>query len=474
METDNILLKEEKEQYQKEQNDLLKTVLDYRFFKPWEGNALQTISGTNLQNDANLEIFITNQCNQSCEYCYLVKYPDLYPCAKDHPTLINNLKILFNYLIEKDYYIPEINFFTGEIWQSQFGLDILDLTFEYCYEKGLGIGEIIIPSNCSFIIDRDATDKIQQRINKFSKFGIPLKFSISVDGKYVDNGVRPRNSKTIYTDEFYDNLFIFAKRNFFCFHPMISAAGIEHWSENYKWWVQMHNYYNIDIFKSMFFEVRNNDWTDEKIKIYCKLLEEMADDFLTTVCNNDITQFADVMAMIRNAPIITTGYLPFFMQKSDTFPNCTLATELHVRLGDLALIPCHRTCYNKYLYGHFVVEDDKIVDIKAINPQMAIQVYMGNIMYTIPGCDTCLWRETCLHQCFGCAIENSKDPFFPIYGVCKMLKAKYNCLMQYYKDKGIIDYYKTINIQELGADFVVNLLALYQRWEDDPNGMGTY
>ena len=33
----------------------------------------------------------------------------------------------------------------------------------------------------------------------------------------------------------------------------------------------------------------------------------------TTVCNNDITQFADVMAMIRNAPIITTGYLPFFM-----------------------------------------------------------------------------------------------------------------------------------------------------------------
>jgi len=39
-----------------------------------------------------------------------------------------------------------------------------------------------------------------------------------------------------------------------------------------------------------------------------------------------------------------------------------------VRLGDLAICPCHRQAYDEYLYGHFVVENNRITGIKANNP----------------------------------------------------------------------------------------------------------
>jgi len=38
-----------------------------------------------------------------------------------------------------------------------------------------------------------------------------------------------------------------------------------------------------------------------------------------------------------------------------------------VRLGDLAICPCHRTSYDKYLLGKFEVKDNQIIGIKANN-----------------------------------------------------------------------------------------------------------
>ena len=62
------------------------------------------------------------------------------------------------------------------------------------------------------------------------------------------------------------------------------------------------------------------------------------------------------------------GYVPWCFPETDTFIGCTCATDLTVRLGDLAICPCHRTSYNKYLYGKYVIENEEIIDIEAYNP----------------------------------------------------------------------------------------------------------
>lgn len=111
---------------------------------------------------------------------------------------------------------------------------------------------------------------------------------------------------------------------------------------------------------------------------------------------------------------VISGYINWAFPETDTFMGCTVATDLTVRLGDLAICPCHRTAYDKYLYGYFVVENDKIVDITANNPQMAIKVLMNNINLANFGCDQCLYNHYCLKGCCGSQIENTGDPWIPV------------------------------------------------------------
>lgn len=70
------MLNEDKNQFQAEQTKLLKTILDLRFFQPWVD---MTRDSGALNQDANLEIFLTAACNQKCDYCYLIKHEGLYP-----------------------------------------------------------------------------------------------------------------------------------------------------------------------------------------------------------------------------------------------------------------------------------------------------------------------------------------------------------------------------------------------------------
>ena len=150
------MLEQNKIDFQQEQNQLLKTVLDLRYFQPWKEEDNQY----SLRNDANLEIFITPSCNQHCEYCYLVKYDGLYPKEiNNKDTILNNLKILYDYIIEQKYHIPKIEFFTGEIWHTNFGLEILEITYQYL-QNGLNVDWFMIASNCSFVTSPFVTSKV--------------------------------------------------------------------------------------------------------------------------------------------------------------------------------------------------------------------------------------------------------------------------------------------------------------------------
>lgn len=75
---------------------------------------------------------------------------------------------------------------------------------------------------------------------------------------------------------------------------------------------------------------------------------------------------------------------------------------IHIRLGDLAIVPCHRTCYNHLLGGYFVKneEDSEIIDIKANNATSYIQMKSFNPVFS-PKCLDCTYSDICLKGCLG-------------------------------------------------------------------------
>lgn len=455
----------DKNQFQKEQNELLKAVLDARFFSPWSEAKYNDPAA--LVHDAKLEIFITNTCNQSCEYCYLIKNPGLYPADKRDPALIiNNLKLLYDFILKNNYHIPLADIFTGEIWHTQLGLDFFETTLQYL-KKGMRIDQFLIASNCSFVYNDKARNQIQNYINQFQIYNSCITYSISIDGKIIEEQERPLNNGMVKNDDYYDKIFTFAKYNGYNFHPMVAANSVKYWIENYQWWESQFEKWDMDINSIMMLEVRNAEWTEENIRDYLTFLNYLIDNFIKKYCNNDPKLLANAMMRVRNPKHVSlSGYIPWIFTEADDFLGCSISENLTVRLGDLAICPCHRTAYNKYLYGKFIVKNGEIVDIEANNPQMAIKVLLGNIKSVTNRCDTCLFRDYCLKFCLGSSLESLGDPFIPDHNICTFFHSKYSFLIKKYKELGIIDYYRTISPFEMGYNRVEKFLNMVDTWEE--------
>ena len=45
--------------------------------------------------------------------------------------------------------------------------------------------------------------------------------------------------------------------------------------------------------------------------------------------------------------------------------ECTISYTLMIRAGDLSIVPCHRTSYQKFIYGKYIVKNNQIQGIEA-------------------------------------------------------------------------------------------------------------
>ena len=285
--------------------------------------------------------------------------------------------------------------------------------------------------------------KIQHFINEFKKIGIALTFSISVDGAIIEEENRPLNNGVVKTEEFYDKLFIFAKHNHFGFHPMVAAYSIEKWIDNFKWWEKQCAKYDMNVDEVvMLLEVRNNDWTEEKIDAFCDFLKFLIDrqNFKTV---KELASYLFDFDLYDEK--IMPGYSPQFFPQAQGAIGCSISNSLIIRLGDLAICPCHRTSYNKLLYGKFIVENNKITDIQANNVEFAIRCLLGNELLCGMKCDVCIFAPYCLKGCRGSQYENVADPLYPVPGVCHFFERKYTFLVSYLNQLGVIDYLKQTN-----------------------------
>ena len=440
-------IKKDRQTFQDEQNELLKTILDARFFKPWSkeyNNPSDVPVGA-------LELFLTSYCNQKCEYCYLIKHEGLYPKEYNNKTLImKNLAHIFDWILNENYHIPMVEFYTGEIWSSEWGIEVLDLALTYI-KKGMQVDQFLIPSNCSFLMNKEQSYRIQQFIDEFKLYGSSLVFSLSVDGKIIEEKERPLNNGEIKTDDFYESLFMFAKHNNFGFHPMLSANSAKYWIENYKWWKKMLHKYDMTLSQMMLLEVRSDTWTEENIKDYQKFLRYMIDD-IVNFHGEEYFDYAVEDLLFCNQTYVTdpkepliynsgTPYIPIVLPEIKGYYGCTISTSLTLRVGDLALCPCHRSAYNKYLFGWLTQDENGDINgIKANNPQMAIPLYILDKNAGALKCDCCIYNNYCLGICCGHSIEQTGDPFRQVDNTCHFLQEKFKFLIKTYKEIGLLDW----------------------------------
>ena len=468
---DNSIIQRDREKYQKEKDEFLYSILDNRFFYAWRRGPCMTPDDVPA---GGLELFITPTCNQKCEYCYLQRHiNDLYPKENNNrETIIKNFKHVLDWCVEEDFNLPNLDLYSGEIWHTSFGLELLDIAFDYIANKGLRCNKVSIPTNATFLENKLQTIEIQNRINDFRSIGSALTFSLSIDGKYLEDIERERNDGTLRDDDFYEKVFTFAKHNDFGFHPMLAAKSAKYWKENFEWWLSMFKKYELPIDRLMLLEVRNDDWEEEDIEAYKDFLRYLM-EFTLNFHGGDFHDTVDDLLMLNQVYATHNdllwgeemNYIPISFSPNRGYYGCTLPQHLTVRLGDLAICPCHRTAYNKYLYGWFVQDENgRIIDVKANNPQVAVNLLFLDNRNAILGCDSCTYRNFCLGTCRGQSIEATKDIFQNDPKVCNFLKQKYYFTFKLYEEYGIMSWLEE-NLTEYhsGYSYLKNFVETWKR-----------
>jgi len=298
---------------------------------------------------------------------------------------------------------------------------------------------------------------------RFKENHIRIHFSWSTDGKFCTD---TREKKTL-DDVYWNKMFERVHKLEAGYHPMVSPENIDYWVKNYQWWLDMFQKHNLTFphwFQPYMLEVRNDGWTDEKIAKYLELLKFMFEKRLE-MNDNDISKLAahlfDGSGIDDSLLMADSGDLLFFkLHDSPPCNNCIgcgIQSTCHIDLSNLQIVPCHRLAYEQLRAGEFITNDEKIIDLKAINPSIYIATHTcaANLL---PKCVTCKWNPLCLHGCLGAQFEYSGEVFLPIPSVCNLSKAKYSFMIKLINETGILkcalekDYIKSDKLKQ----FLIN------------------
>ena len=208
----------------------------------------------------------------------------------------------------------------------------------------------------------------------------------------------------------------------------------------------------------MMLEVRNDDWTEEKIQEYCKFLTYV---FKTRFeeNNNDPALMLKNMGKYKNRG----SYDNIHLIPVNNRLGCIIQKSITIRAGDLAIIPCHRLGYNKFVAGKF--NDDFSLEASNIAPFVRVQSLNANLL---PICEDCGIKSFCIKGCLGSQYESNKDLMLPINSVCKMFKARFETLLKLYLEYGLIEeMQKTANDDVLYRHILSELKKVPEDFQKD-------
>jgi radical SAM protein with 4Fe4S-binding SPASM domain len=249
------------------------------------------------------------------------------------------------------------------------------------------------------------------------------------------------------------------------FHPMVNAHSIEKWKEQGEWWIRKIKERNLDLYQcTMFLEVRNDEWTEDKIKHYLAYLNTMVNLTLELIHDNDLERY---IRTVLRCPIDgerkrVNNYDAQGFNFTGANKGCGIDRLLSIRLGDLAWVPCHRLSYEKLIYGRLSVnEDKKIVGIEALN----IPLFVGINSLSYKGhfkCDTCPIAQICTRGCYGAQFEAHKEIYYPCETVCDLYKARFIFLYHKYTSMGIMNEPEDKIIDDIIKQ--INETEEYKKW----------
>lgn len=440
MDWENIMNSEDKiltylDSNQQERNALLNNFLERYFYQNFR-------EGEKPAAYRAVELFIKGNCPNNCAYCYLKRHgKELYPInEQSNEQILKNIKIFLDFY-KKQHFKTEFSLFSSDLFKDGFIYDVLDVFYEEFKDKYNPYRpiSIMIPDHGNFLYSQEETDKLQGYIDKFFDINLRIIISLSIDGKFMDQN----RGDASRTDEFYQRAIEFASKNFYAFHPMVSAINIDKWIDNYDWWhsneVPAHLADRL-----MMLEVRDDNWTPKALKDYLNFLNHVIDEEFART-NYDKASFAKRVIGSDKYPgkgydnVLLIHTLNPVTECDFASTGCSVAKNLCVRAGDLAIVPCHRTSYEQYVIGNYVVENGEIVDVKCKNWEIASAVYSWN-RNSFPQCPDCAIRYWCVGPCFGSNFESTGDLFWTPISVCNLFKAKTNFQFMKYEAMGLMPY----------------------------------
>lgn len=415
--------------YQEENNALFNSFLEHTFLKGWTDK-----DNERYENFRRIEFILNSRCNLNCKYCYYTKFGDkLYPKEiSQSDRILHNLELLLDWLI-KNSYAPDVDFFSGEPLFQKVGFDALEMILDKFSKAKKKPKNIVIPTNYTFISSDELTEKVEKLLRDSQGVGIPTILSASFDGKFCEANRPWKSGDETRDNGYYDDCFRFNARHRFGFHPMIYSHLIEKWEDNFLWFQEKFEKFGIPFSNIYLLEVRNVEWTDKQIRDYMDFIRFLIEWTLEVPCKGVVGNYLDFLFKRRGYNILNNC-----LTTIGRGLGCSLQSCLYVRLGDLAIVPCHRQSYSQFILGKFVVEDSKIKGIEAKNPELAI----GEVAFdskTMPQCETCAIKYLCQGQCLGSMYETTGDLFSPIPTVCRLEHAKIASMIKTYKRLGIYE-----------------------------------
>lgn len=434
--------------YQRENDELMDAFLQRTFYDSWKHPDKER-----LLNFRTIEFMINYRCNLSCKYCYVNRYGEqLYPSAlyADEDQILKNLEMYLDWMVENNYQ-ADIEVFSGEVLIQRIGYKCIDMIIDKIGNRGFRT-RITVPTNYTFMLSNSLVKKVENLLIKGRKAGIPMGLSASFDGKYCESNrpflhnvkSREQDDNTIWhweykgipdrrDDDYYERCFAFAKKWNFGFHPMVYSENIEKWKDNFLWFQSMFKKYDIPFWNLYLLEVRNPEWTAKQcnhLRDFMKFLVKWAWE---NPARRNVDKYFQFLFQERGFNILSGP-----LSQIGRGMGCSFQSGLYLRLGDLALVPCHRTSYEQNTLAKYNVENGKISGLTAYNPELMIAGIQSNSA-NWPFCEQCLIRDMCSRGCQGAQIETTGDLYTPFPTMCRMEHAKLIGQIEGYKEIGILD-----------------------------------